>query len=67
VNICIAVPRSAPGEYVLGAFRQRSGHPCRNATTGSIFIARRAGKQQAPMAMAISNNETTLKVSGPSK
>jgi hypothetical protein len=54
-----------PRECVCrGRFAEDSGHSCRNATIGSIFIARRAGKQQAATATAISNNDTTIKVNG---
>jgi len=47
-----------------GRFAKDQVIPARSATTGSIFIARRAGNQQAAMATAISNNETTIKASG---
>jgi hypothetical protein len=49
------------------SIRMRSSrmcHSCRNATMGSILIARRAGKQQAAAVTAISNNATTIKVNG---
>jgi hypothetical protein len=39
-------------------------HSCRNATIGSTFMARRAGKQQAATPTAISNNDTVTKVNG---
>jgi hypothetical protein len=35
------------------------GHGSRDADTGSIFVARRAGRQQAA-ATAVSSNETTM-------
>lgn len=40
------------------------GHCWRKATMGSIFMARRAGKQQAATATAISEDDTTIRVSG---
>jgi hypothetical protein len=43
---------------------QKVNQSCRNAVSGSTFVARRAGIQQASSATLISNKVMTAKVSG---
>ena len=41
-----------------------SDHSCRNAISGSTFVARQAGTKQASSATPVSNKAITVKVTG---